>query len=350
MPVPAVPLIPGSTVLLADLTTLRLGGPVWDVVTPATDDELVEVVLDLDRAGGAVLVLGGGSNVVAADAGFPGTVVRLATRGVTRVDQGDDVVLTAAAGEPWDDLVAMSTELGLSGIEALSGIPGLTGASPIQNVGAYGQEIAQTIVEVRVLDRRTGQVRTLSPQECAFGYRTSMLRGSDRYLVLATSMRLLRSARSGPVGYAELAQTLGIGVGDRASADAVRQAVLELRRRKGMVLDPADPDTVSAGSFFTNPVVAAAAAAGLPASAPRYPAPAGAVKTSAAWLIEQAGFSRGYRRGRVRISGKHTLALTNTGGATTQELLDLAREIRAAVVARFGIELMPEPVLVGCSL
>jgi UDP-N-acetylmuramate dehydrogenase len=350
MPAPAAPVPPAPAVSLAELTTLRLGGPALDVVEPKTQDELAATVLDLDRAGRPLLVVGGGSNLVVSDDGFAGTVVLVGIRGVTRQVEGDYVVLTAAAGEPWDDLVALSVSEGLVGIEALAGIPGLAGATPIQNVGAYGQEVSEAISGVRVLDRKSGHLRTLDPAECGFGYRQSTLRGSSRYVVLATSMRLLRGDRSGPVRYVELARALGVGVGGRAPTAEVRRAVLQLRRTKGMVLDASDPDTVSAGSFFTNPVLSAEDAARLPADAPRYPGPSGSVKISAAWLIEQAGFARGHRNGRARISSKHTLALTNTGGATTGELLDLAREIRDTVAARFGIVLTPEPVLVGCSL
>jgi UDP-N-acetylmuramate dehydrogenase len=337
-------------VRLADLTTLRLGGPARAVVEAATEAELVAAVTDLDRSGQPLLVLGSGSNLVVADEGFDGTVVRVLTRGVVEEVEGDSVLLTTAAGEPWADLVARTVAGRLVGIETLAGIPGLTGATPIQNVGAYGQEVAQTIAAVRVLDRVSGQVRTLAPLECGFGYRTSAFRGSGRYVVLAPTFRLGRSASSVPIRYAELAGVLGIQVGDRAPIAAVSDAVLGLRRSKGMVLDPADPDTVSAGSFFTNPMLTSAAAHVLPSAAPRYPGPDGAVKTSAAWLIEQAGFGKGYGKGRVRISSKHTLALTNVGGATTVELLDLAREIQAGVRAAFGIELTPEPILLGCSL
>ena len=339
---------------LADLTTMRLGGPAKQILQPATEAELVATIVALDRAGSQVLLVGGGSNLVVGDEGFPGTVVRVATRGVAWAQDGDEdgdsVIVTAAAGEPWDRLVAASVRRSLAGIEALSGIPGLTGATPIQNVGAYGQEVADTVTAVRVLDRSRQQVRTLTPVECGFGYRSSKLRGSGRYVVLATSMRLRRSFDGGPVRYRELAAVLGVRPGAPAPTSDVRRAVLGLRASKGMVLDAADPDTVSAGSFFTNPLLTPEQAATLPEQAPRYEDPSGAVKTSAAWLIEQAGFSRGYQHGRARISGKHTLALTNTGGATTAEVLELAREIRDAVRAKFRIELSVEPVLVGCSL
>jgi len=335
---------------LADLTTMRLGGPAKQILQPATEAELVAAIVALDRAGSQVLLVGGGSNLVVADEGFPGTVVRVATRGVAWAQDGDHVIVTAAAGEPWDRLVAASVRRRLAGIEALSGIPGLTGATPIQNVGAYGQEVADTVTAVRVLDRSRQQVRTLTPVECGFGYRSSKLRGSGRFVVLATSMRLRRSFDGGPVRYRELAAVLGVRPGAPAPTSDVRRAVLGLRASKGMVLDAADPDTVSAGSFFTNPVLTPEQAATLPEQAPRYEDPSGAVKTSAAWLIEQAGFSRGHQHGRARISSKHTLALTNSGGATTAEVLELAREIRDAVRAQFSIELSVEPVLVGCSL
>ena len=350
MPDPGAPNGRSAQVLLADLTTLRLGGPAGQVLTPATEDELVAAVVDLDRAGSAVLVVGGGSNLVVGDEGFPGTVVRVATRGLTWADDGEHVVVTAAAGEPWDRLVAASVQRGLAGIEALSGIPGLTGATPIQNVGAYGQEVADVVTAVRVLDRSRRQVRTLTPADCGFGYRSSALRGTDRYLVLAVSMRLRRSPQGGPVRYGELAAALGVQVGASAATSQVRRAVLALRAGKGMLLDASDPDSVSAGSFFTNPLLTPEQAATLPEQAPRYADASGAVKTSAAWLIEQAGFSRGHRRGRARISGKHPLALTNTGGATTAEVLELARAIRDGVQDLFGVELTVEPVLVGCSL
>ncbi len=353
-----------SDLRLADLTTLRIGGPAGDVVAPSTEGELVAAVTELDRAGRPLLLVGGGSNLVVADEGFPGTVVRILTRGVaeravdaqieTSADAGAERLVDVAAGESWDDLVARTVRSGLAGLEALSGIPGLTGATPVQNVGAYGQEVAQTIEAVRVLDRASGQVRTLASVDCGFGYRTSAFRGGARFVVLGVTFRLRSTGTSTPIGYGELARALGVDVGAVAPLPAVRDAVLRLRRAKGMVLDPTDPDTASAGSFFTNPVLDEAGAAALPAGAPRYPAEGGRTKTSAAWLIEQAGYGRGYTTaagsGRARISTKHTLALTNAHGATTADLLDLAREIRAGVRERFGIELTPEPVLVGCSL
>ncbi len=348
-------------VRLADLTTLRLGGPAARFVHASTTDELVATVRDCDQNGEPVLVLCGGSNVVVADEGFDGTVVRVGVQGVEVDTAGcaaDDlaacggIIVTVAAGEQWDDLVERSVAEGWTGIEALSGIPGAVGATPMQNVGAYGQEVAETIWTVRTYDRATGEVRTFANADCGFGYRTSRFRANDRFVVLAVSYQLRQGDFSGPVRYTELAQALGIAVGERAPACAVREAVLALRRSKGMVLDESDHDTWSAGSFFTNPVLDAAQAVDLPALAPRWPLPNAQVKTSAAWLIEQAGFCRGYPGpgGRVALSGKHTLALTNRGSATTADLLVLAREVRDGVRAAFGVTLLPEPVLVGCTL
>jgi UDP-N-acetylmuramate dehydrogenase len=317
---------------LAPLTTLRLGGPAPRVVHARTEAELIAAAPD------AALILAGGSNVVIADEGVPGTVVRIATRGVER----DGTRLTVAAGEDWDALVARCVANGLQGFECLSGIPGSVGATPIQNVGAYGQEVSETVESVKVLDRATGRVETMSPAECGFEYRSSVFKYHDRRVVLEVTFRLNESAESGPLRYAELARALDIAPGGSAPLADVREAVLALRRRKAMVIDPADPDSVSAGSFFTNPILDAA-----PAGAPAWPEPDGRVKTSAAWLIEQAGFRRGYGNGRAGISTKHTLALVNRGGATTAELMALAHEIAAGVEAKFGIALHPEPVLVG---
>jgi UDP-N-acetylmuramate dehydrogenase len=332
---------------LAELTTLRLGGPAGRLVEARTDEELITAVREADRP---ALVIAGGSNVVVADEGVPGTVVRIATRGVERDDAGRLVV---AAGESWDDLVALTVAEGLQGFECLSGIPGSVGATPIQNVGAYGQEVAETIGSVRVYDRETDRVIDVPAAECGFGYRTSVFRYHDRHVVLSVTFGLRPTDRSGPLHYAELARTLGVPVGGTAPLAAVREAVLELRRGKGMVIDPADPDSVSAGSFFTNPILdyadyeALIVRAGTGLSPPAWPEPDGRIKTSAAWLIERAGFHRGHGNGRVGISTKHTLALVNRGGATTTELMSLAREIAGGVRERFGVSLHPEPVLVG---
>jgi UDP-N-acetylmuramate dehydrogenase len=260
-------------------------------------------------------------------------------------------VINVAAGEPWDPLVRHTIEQGWSGLEAMSGIPGLVGATPIQNVGAYGADVSELISMVRTLDRSTGRLKTMFPVECGFGYRTSRFKSDPgRFVVLSVTFQLRLGSLSHPIRYAELARVLGIAVGERAPAADVRQAVLELRNAKGMVLVADDHDTWSVGSFFTNPIISPASARTLPAGAPRFSQPDDMVKTSAAWLIEQAGFAKGYGHGAARLSGKHTLALTNRGGATAGDLLSLAREIRSGVAARFGIELVPEPVLVGCEL
>ncbi len=343
---------------LAAHTTLRLGGPATGFVTVTSEAELVAAVRDADSAGEAVLVLGGGSNLVVADEGFAGTVVKVATTGIVADDEPGDgpgcggVLVTVAAGEPWDDLVATAVARGWVGLEALSGIPGSTGATPIQNVGAYGQEVAQTVARVRVWDRREAAVRTIAAADCGFGYRHSRFKAEPgRHVVLDVTFQLRQGTLSATVGYAELARTLGVAVGERAPLIEVREAVLALRGAKGMVLDAEDHDTWSAGSFFTNPVVPVGE---VPDGAPAWPLADDLVKTSAAWLIEHAGFTKGHVAPlvgeRVSLSTKHTLAVTNRGGATTEELLSLAREVRDGVEAAYGIRLVNEPVLVGCTL
>ncbi len=345
---------------LADLTTLRLGGPARQLVDAASEDALVAAVVAADDASEPLLLLGGGSNLVIADAGFPGTVVRILTRGIDPEPDGATVELTVAAGEPWDDLVARCVSDGLSGIECLSGIPGLTGATPIQNVGAYGCEVADVITGVRTWDRHERAICELAPAQCGFGYRTSSFKGAHRHVVLAVRMRLERSAMSAPIRYAELARVLGVDPGERAPLAEVRDAVLGLRRGKGMVLDPDDPDSVSAGSFFTNPILdadqlaslraAVAARLGAGVEVPAWAEANGRTKTSAAWLIERAGFQRGYGDGRVGLSSRHTLAIINRGGATTAELVAFARSIRDGVREAYGVTLEPEPTLLGTSL
>jgi UDP-N-acetylmuramate dehydrogenase len=338
--------------LLADHTTLRVGGPARRMITVSTEAELIEVVRDLDAVAEPVLILGGGSNVLIGDAGFAGTVIKIATRGVAEdVEACSGAVITVAAGEPWDPLVSYAIERGWSGLETMSGIPGLVGATPIQNVGAYGAEISELISTVITLDRSTGQRKTLFGVECGFGYRTSRFKTDPgHFLVLSVTFQLPFGSMSQAIRYPELARMLGIEVGERAPAIEVRQAVLALRTAKGMVLAEDDHDTWSAGSFFTNPILSPAQAFALPDKAPRFGQPGGMIKTSAAWLIEQTGFAKGYGHGSARLSSKHTLALTNQGGATAADLLSLAREIRAGVKAKFGIELVAEPVLVGCEL
>jgi UDP-N-acetylmuramate dehydrogenase len=338
---------------LAGYTTLRLGGPADRMVTARDPDEIAQSVREAALAGEPALILGGGSNVVVADQGFAGVVILVRSRGI-RVLARDQAAVTVRveAGEEWSEVVDAAVAAGWSGLECLAGIPGLAGATPIQNVGAYGQEVAEAITAVHVWDRRDGRAATLPPARCGFGYRASAFKRSDRWVVLAVEFRLATSASSAPVRYAELAAALGVALGDRAPLAAVRDAVLGLRAGKGMLLDPDDPDTYSAGSFFTNPVLDPAGwarlrerCAGL-GEPPRWPGGGGTTKTSAAWLIERAGYGRGYGDGAVAISSKHTLALTNRGQGTSRALLALAGEIRDGVSRRFGVVLEPEPVLV----
>lgn len=323
---------------LAEFTSLRLGGEAQIHEAP-TQAGLIEAVRDLPTA----RILGGGSNVVVADAGVPEPVIRVTSTGWRQ--HGDQFIVEAGTG--WDQFVAAMVAAGRTGVEALSGIPGSVGATPVQNVGAYGQEVAQTIAGLRVLHRRTGEVTTWPAAAARFGYRDSIFKRSPgQYVVLAVAFDLPEGP-SAPIGYAELARALAVRIGQRAPLAAVREAVLDLRRGKGMVLDPDDPDTRSAGSFFTNPVVDRA-----PAGAPGWPQPDGRIKTSAAWLIEQAGVRKGFHLpgAGVAVSGKHTLALTNRGDGTTAQLLELASAIRARVQERFGVVLQPEPVFWGCGL
>ncbi len=334
---------------LSAWTTLRLGGPARSFTHAATRSDLYSHVEKADADGQPLLVLGGGSNLVVSDDGFPGAVVRAETRGVTAGgDACGGIEVTVEAGEDWDELVERAVAEEWIGVEALAGIPGTVGAVPIQNVGAYGQEVAETIAQVQVFDRHERRTRTMFAADCEFGYRTSVFkRQPQRYVVGAVTFQFRPGRLGAPVRYAELARTLGIEVGARAASHEVRAAVLELRSGKGMVLDPADHDTWSAGSFFTNPFVAAET---LPEGAPGWPQPDGRVKTSAAWLIERSGFGKGYGNDRVALSTKHTLALTNRGSATTADLVALAREVRDGVLARFGVVLHPEPTFVGLTL
>lgn len=370
--------ITAEQVVLADYTTLHLGGPAARFVRASTEEEIVAAVRAADAEAEPVLVLGGGSNLVVADEGFPGVVIQLATAGVAAVGgAAGPVEVTVAAGHDWDEFVQGCIAGGLSGVECLSGIPGRAGATPIQNVNAYGQDVAHTITAVRVYDRLTGQITVLPAADCGFGYRTSVFkrqaasagRGAElnpaaatgRFVVLAVTFALAESPLSAPVRYGELSRVLGVANGGRVPLADARAAVLGLRRGKGMLLDAADADTRSAGSFFTNPVVSRASYDRLAADAaaggrdvPHWPADDDQVKLSAAWLIEQAGFGKGFRlpadHDGARISGKHALALTNPADGSTASLLRLAREIQSGVRARFGVDLTAEPVLVGVAL
>ncbi len=338
--------------LLSDLTTLRLGGPADRVVTASTAQELIDAVRSADAVGEPVLIVGGGSNLVVADDGWRGVVVLVRTSGIewNPRPEGGAVSVTVQAGVPWDSFVAITVREGWSGLAAMSGIPGMTGATPVQNVGAYGSEVADVISGLSVLDRQTGAVEQWSPQRCGFGFRTSVFKHTDRYVILDVTFTLRRSPDGVPVRYLELARRLGVEQGEVAPSNQVREVVLELRRSKGMLLDPDDHDTWSVGSFFVNPFVEPSA---VPDGCPNWLVDDG-IKLSAAWLIEQAGFSKGFGllrgRGSVSVSTKHTLALTNRGAGTTAELLDLAAEIRDGVQARFGVRLRPEARLVGVEL
>ena len=338
---------------LAQYTTLRVGGPARGLVVAESTEQLVTAAKLAAEIEQPILLIGGGSNLLISDAGFGGTAVLVRSRGIEATSHSDGSVRVAvAAGEVWDDLVAWAVAQGLSGIESLSGIPGCVGAGPIQNIGAYGQEVGDVIERVDAVHRYTGAERTFTRAECEFGYRTSTFKQrKDVFVITRVHLRLTPSELSGPISYADLVAELGLEQGAAASLHDVRSAVLAVRRRKAMVLDASDHDTWSAGSFFTNPIVSAAAADALPATAPRWVQPDGAVKVSAAWLIEGAGFTRGYGTGSARLSSKHVLALTNADGrASAADVVALAREIRASVVTAYGIELVPEPVFVGLEL
>ncbi|SCL63984.1 UDP-N-acetylmuramate dehydrogenase [Micromonospora yangpuensis] len=350
---------PADACSLAKFTTLCLGGAAARIETATSSGEIVQKVREAQARDEPVLILAGGSNVVIGDEGFPGTVVLVRSRGLRVVaEDPETVTVRVEAGEPWDELVAATLANGWSGLECLSGIPGSTGATPIQNVGAYGQEVAETITGVQVYDRHTGELGRIAAADCGFAYRSSIFKYSDRWAVLSVDFRLARSPLSGPVRYAELARSLGVEVGQRVPLADARATVLRLRAGKGMVLDPSDPDTRSVGSFFTNPVLdqaayqlfrARAAEFGEP---PAWPGTGDVVKISAAWLIDKAGFAKGHPGpAGVAISTKHTLALTNRSGtARTADLVTLARRIRDGVHERFGVTLHPEPVLINCTV
>jgi UDP-N-acetylmuramate dehydrogenase len=358
----------------SDLTTLRVGGPPATLVEATTREQVVDTARRFGAEPDDWMILGGGSNLVVADEGFAGNVLRIATRGIERATDGMPR-LRIEAGEPWDAVVAFAVAEGLAGIEALSGIPGTAGAGPIQNIGAYGQQLSDTLVAIDFLDDESGDVITLPPSELELGYRTSALKRGRRGVVLSLELALLDgSGLSAPVAYSQLASALGVELGARVPLDAARDAVLALRSSKGMVWDPADPDSVSAGSFFTNPIVSERFARTLPPDAPRFPmepdpedrvlplgseipAPQSAeaeaeVKLSAAWLIERAGISRGFALpgSGAAISSKHTLAIVNRGGATAAEVVQLARYVQTRVESEFGVRLQNEPVLVGLEL
>jgi UDP-N-acetylmuramate dehydrogenase len=317
------------------------------------EEDVIDAVRDAEGRAESLFVLGGGSNVVVGDAGFDGLVARMAIREVAVRRERGRVVVDAAAGEDWDTLVARAIDENWRGIECLSGIPGLVGGTPIQNVGAYGQEVSETIVAVRAFDRAAGAFVEMDPGACAFAYRTSIFKRNARWIVTRVRFLFEVASEAKPVRYPELARALSLADGQSPPASRIRDIVLALRRGKGMVLDPQDPDSTSAGSFFVNPIVDARTLADVEARAdeppPHFDAGEGRFKLAAAWLVEHAGFPKGWGEGRVGVSRKHALALVNRGGATARELLATARALRDGVSARFGVVLEPEPVFVGCS-
>lgn len=351
-----MPLEVRNDVPLAPFTTMGIGGPARDFAAVTTVDELREAIGLARGRSEPIFILGGGSNLLVADRGFDGLVVHVALRGMTVEGVGESATVRVAAGEPWDDFVALAVRNGWAGVECLSGIPGSVGATPVQNVGAYGQDVSETIVRVEVLDRSDGLVRTLTNDECRFGYRASLFRNveRERYVVTAVTFRL-RVDGEAAVRYRELQKVLDERGNGRCDLALVRDAVIAIRRRKGMVLDPQDPDTRSDGSFFVNPVIPMAELDALRSRFGEsewrsgFPDDDGNVKVSAAWLIEHAGFAKGFVMGRVGLSTKHTLAITNRGGATAAEVVALMEAIQSGVRDRFGLELRPEPRFVGFS-
>lgn len=335
---------------LSKYTSLRVGGPAKSIVNVSTEAEIIAAI---EAAGDSpVLIIGGGSNVLISDSGFEGTVIHIANnQAESEVDACSGATLTIGAGEDWDQFVATTISRGFAGLETLSGIPGTVGAAPIQNIGAYGHEVSEFITRVRTYDRQAKAIKTFTNAECEFEYRSSHFKKHPgRYIVLSVQFQIRTGEISTPITYAELAKKLGIAVGEKAPVIDTRNAVMELRASKGMLLNPSDKDSWSAGSFFTNPIVSTEIASALPEGAPKWPTADGRVKTSAAWLIENSGIDKGQSHGGARISTKHVLALTNSGNATAEELIQLAREVRASVQEKFGITLEPEVNLVGISL
>lgn len=357
---------------LADMTTFRVGGTVEGVAHPTSEGEFTAALAAADQHNIPLLVLGGGSNILASDEHFPGVVIQDGRSELSSWDKGDHILVTATAGVVWDELVRWSVDQGLSGLEALSGIPGSVGAAPVQNIGAYGQDVAKTLVSIRAWDRDAQEIVELSNRQLELGYRESVMKRSlrepspsgriygptGRWVVLHVTFALGKDGLSAPIGYSELAHALDVEVGERLPVAQVREAVLGLRSGKAMVLNPKDHDTWSAGSFFTNPIIDEDTATLLPEEAPRFSAGKDEhgklrVKTSAAWLISHAGFDKGYKvreDSRASLSTRHVLALTNRGDASAAEVVELARAVREGVREKFGITLVPEPVTVNLTI
>ena len=337
---------------LSNFTTLKVGGPAQKIVHAHTEDELVEFVKAADKAGEQVLILGGGSNLLISDAGFAGTVIRVESKGnALDYDACSGGMIEVSAGEDWDKFVALTIEKGFADLESLSGIPGTIGGAPIQNIGAYGHEVSETIARVKAYDRTKGEITTFTNEQCRFSYRNSVFKAeAGRYVILNVTFQLRKGEQSLPITYAELAKFLSVNIGDRAPVVEVRKAVLQLRGRKGMLIDAGDVNSNSAGSFFVNPILNKEIADKLPADAPRWPQTDGRVKTSAAWLMEHAGVNKGEKLAGAQISYKHVLALTNSGDATAGDIVELAKRARAKVFEKFGVKLEAEVQLVGLDL
>ncbi|CAB4704608.1 unannotated protein [freshwater metagenome] len=334
---------------LSSFTTLGVGGPASNILHVTSEAELIDAVKTADNSKTPLLILGGGSNVLISDSGFAGTVIRVETTGNTyEIDACSGGMLTVSSGSDWDEFVAFTIEMGLANLESLSGIPGTVGGAPIQNIGAYGHEVSEVIARVRTFDREKQELKTFMASECNFSYRSSIFKESaGRYVILDVTFQLRKGENSLPIGYAELAKELGVEIGARVEIGKVRDAVLKLRGAKGMLIGQG---INSAGSFFMNPILRKDIADTLPSDAPRWPMPDGRVKTSAAWLMEHAGVSKGDRLAGAQISPKHVLALSNSGDATATDLIELARSAQEKVKNKFGIELQSEVQLVGLSL
>ena len=337
---------------LSNFTTLKVGGPAQKIVHAHTEDELVEFVKAADKAGEQVLILGGGSNLLISDAGFAGTVIRVESKGnALDYDACSGGMIEVSAGEDWDEFVSLTIEKGFADLESLSGIPGTIGGAPIQNIGAYGHEVSETIARVKAYDRTKGKITTFTNEQCRFSYRNSVFKAeAGRYVILNVAFQLRKGEQSLPITYAELAKFLSVNIGDRAPVVEVRKAILQLRGRKGMLIDAGDVNSNSAGSFFVNPILNKEIADKLPADAPRWPQTDGRIKTSAAWLMEHAGVNKGEKLAGAQISNKHVLALTNSGDATAGDIVELAKRARAKVFEKFGVKLEAEVQLVGLDL
>lgn len=336
---------------LSSFTTLRVGGPARKIVHAHSEAELIEFVKAADSAKEPILILGGGSNLLISDAGFAGTVIRVESKGnALDYDACSGGMIEVSAGEDWDKFVEISIEKGFADLESLSGIPGTVGGAPIQNIGAYGHEVSETIARVKTYDRSKGEVKTFTNAECKFSYRNSIFKEQPgKYVILTVTFQLRKGAQSLPIAYAELAKQLSVNIGDQVEVTKVREAVLKLRASKGMLIN-LENEINSAGSFFVNPILSKSVADKLPAEAPRWPQNDGKVKTSAAWLMEHSGVVKGEKLAGAQISNKHVLALTNSGDATAEDIIELARRARKKVYEKFGIKLEPEVQLVGVNL